>query len=257
MFARLRMMLLFYLLLLVAGTTWLTRDRLASWEDTLWVAVHPINGDNSLASRAHIAGLSANSFGKLDTFFAEQARDHGLPLRRPVKLILGETVAESPPLPPSSPSVPEIMLWSLKLRWWAWRVDKGPSPPPADVQLFVRYFDPETEPVLHHSLGIQEGHIGVVNAFASRRASGGNRVVMAHELLHTLGAQDRYDPSTNLPVWPEGFAAPEQNPRYPQSRAELMGGRIPIDQTTAEIPRSSDQVVIGPLTAQEIGWRSL
>ncbi len=256
MFARLRIMLLFYLLLLVAGTTWLTRDRLASWEDTLWVAVHPINGDGSNASKAYIARLAPKSFADLDAFFAEQAQDHGLRLRRPVKMVLGAEVAESPPLPPSSPSVPAIMYWSLKLRWWAWRVDKGPRPPPADVQLFVRYFDPETAPVLHHSLGLQEGHIGVVNAFASQRESGGNRVVMAHELLHTLGAQDRYEPSTNMPRWPEGYAQPELDPRYPQSKAELMGGRIPIDPSTAEIPRSLSQVVIGRLTAQEIGWRS-
>jgi hypothetical protein len=33
-----------------------------------------------------------------------------------------------------------------------------------------------------------------------------------------------------------------------------MGGRIPITQTESETPESLRQVVVGPLTASEIGW---
>ena len=47
---------------------------------------------------------------------------------------------------------------------------------------------------LAHSLGLQKGLIGVVNAFASSSQAAENNVVIAHELLHTVGATDKYDP---------------------------------------------------------------
>jgi hypothetical protein len=42
---------------------------------------------------------------------------------------------------------------------------------------------------------------------------------------------------------------------YPQSFAELMGGRIPVSSTEATTPESLQQVLIGAKTASEIGWR--
>jgi hypothetical protein len=77
--------------------------------------------------------------------------------------------------------------------------------------------------------------------------------VIAHELLHTLGATDKYG-NDNLPRLPDGYAEPDRQPLYPQTFAELMGGRIPVTASEAEIPESLQQVVIGPLSAAEIGW---
>jgi hypothetical protein len=97
--------------------------------------------------------------------------------------------------------------------------------------------------------------IAVANLFGSRSFRGSNQMIVAHELLHTLGATDKYDPATNLPVFPIGFANPERNPLYPQTKAELMAGRIPINAGAAEVPHSLDAVVVGASTAFEIGWR--
>jgi hypothetical protein len=55
-----------------------------------------------------------------------------------------------------------------------------------------------------------------------------------------------------MPLAPHGFAEPERSPLFPQTKAELMGGRIPVSSDTAEVPPSLRQVVIGPLTAREI-----
>ena len=142
----------------------------------------------------------------------------------------------------------------MKLRWWAWRLDEQ-GLPIIDVQIVVRYFDPEQTTRVAHSLGLQKGRIGIVNAFADRRNSGGNRVVIAHELLHTLGATDKYSSATNLPLFPDGYAEPKREPLYPQRRAELMGGRIPLSRTKAEIPRRLSKTTIGSVTAKEIGWQ--
>jgi hypothetical protein len=95
----------------------------------------------------------------------------------------------------------------------------------------------------------------VVNAFADREQAGSNKVIIAHELLHTLGASDKYDPSTGQPIFPSGYAEPDAEPALPQKLAELMAGRIPVSIAVSQIPDSLDEVVIGTKTAQEIRWR--
>jgi hypothetical protein len=81
-----------------------------------------------------------------------------------------------------------------------------------------------------------------------------NYVIIAHEIMHTVGASDKYDPKSGQPIYPDGYAEPKLKPRYPQSKAEIMGGRIPLSQKDAQIPRSLKQVVVGQQTAIEIGW---
>ena len=78
--------------------------------------------------------------------------------------------------------------------------------------------------------------------------------MLAHELLHTLGATDKYSLTSNLPRFPDGFADPTLKPAMPQKKAELMAGRIPLDEQHAEMPESLRSVVVGRLTAAEIGW---
>ena len=81
-----------------------------------------------------------------------------------------------------------------------------------------------------------------------------NNFIILHELLHTLGATDKYNLSTNQPIFPEGYAEPNRKPTYPQRKAEIMGGRIPLSATEAKIPSSLKKAIIGTKTAREIGW---
>jgi len=97
------------------------------------------------------------------------------------------------------------------------------------------------------------GLIGLINGFASKSYRGSNNVVIAHELMHTLGATDKYN-QLNLPTHPGGFAAPFQEPLFPQRQAEIMGGRIPVSATQAIIPNNLGQVVVGAFTAAELNW---
>ena len=69
-----------------------------------------------------------------------------------------------------------------------------------------------------------------------------------------LGATDKYDLATNQPLFPDGYADPEAEPRHPQRRAEIMAGRRPISETGVEMPVRMSEVVIGPKTAREINW---
>lgn len=252
-FRKFRITLLLLILVFVALSSWLTKIRSTDWDRELWVVVYPISGDGSDASARYIEGLQRSVFSPIETFMQQEAQSYQLPLKEPVTVKLGNEVNELPPPRPHTGNLAEIAWWSLKTRYWAWRVNnfKGPA---NDIQLFVLYFDPEKYDVLDHSIGLQKGMIGIVNAFATRRMAAKNNVVIAHELLHTVGATDKYDFSTNLPLWPEGYALPDQQPLYPQLKAEIMAGRIPLSKTEADIPRSLFYTMIGPGTAREINW---
>jgi hypothetical protein len=139
------------------------------------------------------------------------------------------------------------------MRWWASRHDRISGTKPA-VRLFVRFHDPHGNPHFAHSVGVARGMLGINNAFADQSIAISKAVIIAHELMHTLGAMDKYDLSTNLPAYPDGYAEPERESRYPQDYAEIMGGRIPRSATEAEIPRSLAVTPLGNAKAYEIGW---
>jgi hypothetical protein len=84
--------------------------------------------------------------------------------------------------------------------------------------------------------------------------SGENNVIIAHELLHTVGATDKYNLSNDSPRFPDGYGDPEQVPLYPQLSAELMAGRRVLSPDKWQQPTSLGEVVIGPATALEIRW---
>jgi hypothetical protein len=254
MFKAVRIAILLVILATVAEEAWLSHARAISWKDPLQVAIYPINGDGSTASEKYIRQLSASSFRPIEEFFADEAKRYGLDIYHPVEISLAPAVTSRPPEPPLRGNVLENIAWSLRTRYWAWKHDAVPGMKP-QARLFVSFFDPEKNDRLQHSIGIREGIIGLVNAFASRNMAGSNNVVIGHELLHTLGATDKYDLGSNQPLFPGGYAEPERVPRYPQQFAEIMAGRVPLSETDAAIPQSLAQALIGPATATEIGWR--
>ncbi|MBI5463280.1 MAG: hypothetical protein HY941_13945 [Gammaproteobacteria bacterium] len=253
-FRTLRIALLLVLLLAVAGDAWLTHRRSTDWDESLWVSIYPINADGSAATAEYIAGLDNEAFAPVAEFMAREAARYGVAESTPMQLRLASEVRERPPVPPSNGQRLAVMGWSLQMRYWAWRVGREYVGPPSDIQVFVQYFDPAQTDRVAHSLGLQKGMIGVVNAFAARKLGGQNNVVIAHELLHTVGATDKYDLSNSLPLYPQGFADPDRDPLYPQERAEIMGGRIPLSETEADLPMSLSRTVVGPGTAAEINW---
>jgi hypothetical protein len=256
MFRRFRILILLLTLLGVIVSTQLDRLYIARWNVPLVVAIFPINADGSEVSTNYIASLTAKDFVGLETFFDEEASAHKVALRNPIRIALAPPLDAIPPKPPvGDPSVLKVMAWSLHLRWWAWRTPPKPPGVTPRVRLFLLFHSPLTHAVLDHSTGLEKGRIGVVNLFASPNAVGSNQVVIAHELLHTVGASDKYDPTTTLPAYPEGYAEPFTEPRFPQRYAEVMGGRVPLSPTTAAIPDSLSHVMVGAWTAAEIGWR--
>lgn len=245
-----------FILLVILGTvvqqTFLDKADLA-WKHNFYIALYPVNADGNSQVATYIKTLKREDFEHMETYFAEQSKRYNLEMSRPIALELGDVVANIPPAPPRNGSMLETMLWSLKFRWFAWN-NSPKVPVKPDIRLYLLYYNPATSAKLAHSTALNKGRIGRVNLFGEQSYNKQNLVVAAHELLHTLTATDKYDLSTGVPIYPEGYAEPDKVPRYPQDFAELMGGYVPMNETKNAIPKSLDQTLIGAKTAREIGW---
>ncbi len=253
LFRKIRIAILAVILVIVGLSTWLTHLHTTGWRASLIIAVYPINADGSDRAAAYIEALEEAVFDPIEDYFAQEAQEYQLRLARPFKFVVAAEIDELPPNPPKERGLFNVIWWSLKLRHWAhfssWQ--EGISP---DIKLFVLYYDTEANDLLDHSLGLKKAMIGIVHAYAADSFSDKNSVIIAHEILHTVGATDKYDLNSHQPIYPGGYAEPDFDPRYPQELAEIMGSRIPLTPTTSTMPPDLNHTVIGPLTAKEINW---
>jgi len=253
-FRNLRVVVLLGILALVLSSTLSENRRLTSWSQPLQVGIYPVMLDSSPAVAERLRELNADQFQPIANFVAQQAQRYGLPLRRPILLHVGRPAAARPPEPPrQEPHWSRIALFSLELRYWAWSTIREHELPRADVRLFIAYQDAAPGQRLPHSLGLWEGHLGIVNAYADPKMAHLNHITIAHELMHALGASDKYDAELR-PLHPDGYAEPDRRPRHPQRAAEIMAGRIPLSADALKDPDGFEEVVIGLGTAREIGW---
>jgi hypothetical protein len=253
-FRRLRILLLLGVLAAAISLTWLEQTMVRSWRAPLEVSVTPINGDGSAQAAAAIRALKAGDLSDINDFLERELERYGVRRSPAMTLSLQPELAEIPPAPPRDGNVLKIMAWSLKMRWWVYRQSGVLLPELGKIKLFLLYHAPGDGVALEHSLGLQKGLIGVVHVFADPRQQSQNNIVIAHELLHTLGATDKYDPATNLPSFPEGYAEPARGQGAAQDFAEIMAGRTPVSPGRAEMPSGLDATLVGTLTAREIGW---
>jgi hypothetical protein len=248
----LRIAVLSTVLVFVAAGAWVDRRRTTDWDSTLWIGIFPIAADDQPATRRYVDRLDDGQFETIAAFFEREARQHGITLDRPVRVQRHPPLQDLPPRLERDAGVLGRMAWSLRMRAYAWQ-HAGDTL--ADIRVFVLYHDPATTTTVPHSLGLQKGLLGVVYAFADPDMDGQNAIVVAHEVMHTLGATDKYDPGSGLPRYPDGYADPAAQPRYPQDAAEIMAGRVAVAADEAEMPDSLEDVVVGAATATEINWR--
>ncbi|MGO9933649.1 MAG: hypothetical protein ACLPV8_17810 [Steroidobacteraceae bacterium] len=252
-FKNLRIFVLLLVLLIAAISTWQDRYRSTRWREPLFVAIYPIAADDSAVTGSYVANLNVERFKPIDRFFTREAARYHLRSGEPVRTRLRAALRDRPPQRAPTAGLIATALWSLKLRYWAWRVSRH-SGEPEDIRIFVLYHDPALTPVVPHSLGLTKGLIGVVYAFATPDMDGENDVIVAHELLHTVGATDKYQAANDAPRYPDGYGDPQQVPLYPQRSAELMAGRRMLSEDRWQQAESLDEAVIGPATASEIRW---
>ncbi len=247
-----RYLILLLILLAIALNEAVVKSRSVAWEKPLRVQVFAISGDRRPASQDYVAELGARDFEAIERFVNREARRYGL-VDDAIEVEYAGRLESHPPALPAGSSILGNVWWSLRFRAWAWWRGFRADGSSGDIELYVSYFDTAATQSLRHSVGLRGGLIGLIHAFAHVSYRGSNNVVITHELMHTLGALDKYG-AGNQPLYPAGFAEPWRQPLYPQAKAEIMGGRIPLSTRHLRMPVSLAEVVVGPYTAAEINW---
>ena len=250
-----RLWLLLAVLVFVALGAWLDRSRSRDWDDTLRITVYPIAQTADPSVVAYARGLQPADFAAVEEFFADESTDFGVQLEQPVRIRVSQAARTAPPVLPRQPSMLDAIVWSLRTRWYAAKVAWDDPLPTPDIQVFALYLPlARNSSPMPDSVGLSKGLIAVAHLYGHPDAAGSNAVVITHEVLHTLGATDKYDLASGQPLAPAGLGEPGRAPMYPQEFGEIMAGRIATGPSTSMIAGSLDDMLVGPETAAEIGW---
>lgn len=251
MWKKIRILCLLIILFIVAVNAW--RDQNQNWDKPIIVRLHPINADGQATTQNYIQQLSANSLNDAQAYLKQMST---LYRDQPVAVYfqLGRELTQKPPKVPEQASMLQTIIWSLKFRFYAWQQHQAKDGS-ASVTLFLNYYDPRQNKQLKHSTALQNGRIGSVHLFASKKQAEQNQVVLVHELLHAFGATDKYDLATGQPIYPIGYANPMQQPLFPQLKAELMAGHIAVSAEKSTMPENLAQTMISEITAIELKWK--
>ena len=252
-FKTFRITLLLLVLAYVGFDTLLSNARAPNWKRPLRVVIYPINADGSDQADKYISQLKPSQFDSINTTLVKEASRYSLDISNPVWITLAPKLNSLPPKIPFNRSGLSVVWWSIKFRYWAWKEDNYSGIKP-QIRSYALFYDPEQHNVLKHSTGLKKAKLAINHLFADTKYSAQNNVVMLHELLHTLGATDKYDLQSGLPHYPDGYAEPGRKPLFPQRKAEIMGGLIALSKSKAKIPSSLKKVIVGSKTAKEIGW---
>lgn len=250
MWKNIRVAILLVVLLVVAVNAY--RDQNQDWNQPIYILLHPINADGRTTTQQYIQQLQQDDFAEVKQYLEKNSQQYRGQSSY-FMIQIGRELQQTPPKMAEQPSILNNILWSLKFRFYAWKqhqsVDGSPS-----LTLYLNFYDPKQSRELKHSTALERGRIGSVNLFASPKQAAQNNVVLVHELLHGFGATDKYNLNNGEPIFPIGYAQADQQPLYPQTEAEIMGGRIPLSEHKSKMPNDLNETVISILTAREVGW---
>lgn len=259
-FFQIRVAVLLAILLVVLLYAWHDinerRDR-ASFRRPLDVAVVLLQyGPRDAATSAATGQLLLRVNALQDTLFSEQRRyrSEAEPLLR-LSAFGPVPVLREPPAPTSE------SFWGAALHTYElWRYTRVVD---AAAQLPSRAFDSRIyvliEPVqsqarkLVEGFSEQGGRVGVARVQLDASTVDLGLSVVAHELMHTLGASDKYA-ADGAALIPMGLGDPEQSPLYPQRRAEVMARNRVVSPGHEVILDTLAELSVGSTTAREIGW---
>jgi hypothetical protein len=155
MYRYLRIAILLTILAIVAGNQWLTGKRLASWEKPLWITIYPVLLDSDAGTRRYVGSLSPDSFGDIGVFLKRQAARYDRRFENPAIVQVARPLTALPPAIPAENSGVKIALWSLKMRWWAWRNGSQDDLVGEDIRMFVLYQKGDSNGPMERSVGIK------------------------------------------------------------------------------------------------------
>lgn len=216
----------------------------------------------------HVAGTEAVVPEALQAFrdrapaledrLADEARRIRPGMVRPFRFkVFGPVEAAAAAPEPASDGVVDLAKQAWNQSRWLAKIDPaaGVVDDHWDTRIYVEARKPASEKRSFVEGQSQEGgRIGVVAVELDPSMADFTLFVVAHELLHTLGATDKYDAS-GFALDPIGLAEPDLVPRYPQRFAEVMARNRPLAPGREAIPAKLDELAVGGLTAREIGWQ--
>lgn len=254
MFKSIRIVILLLILGSVASTVILQRNVARDWQGTLDIRIIPVLADQSANTMRFTDSLILRDFEPIKKYLNIQARQYDVDLQHSLNIKIENTITDIPPIVPAkNASRLDIILWSLKLKWWAWRHQLDDHHI-AQIRLYILYQSPDDKQSLPHSTGLQNGLLGLVNARAFKQHKPIHNIIITHELLHILGASDKYDLRSGQPHKPDAYAEPGLTPLLPQRFAEIMARAIALSPNKYELAQHLRQTKISVKTAQEIGW---
>jgi len=252
-FATVRVTILLIVLLCLGFVSLTQLMHTRSWNQTLQVTVFPLNADGHLSTADYINTLSDDTFSIIDQWAMREAKRYDLDLQQPFEVKLGEQISVHPPAWPENDNPIAVLFWGVRFRWWAYRNTPDDGGGLTRIRMFVMYHSGEGDQPLSHSLGLQKGLLGLVHAYSLHAQTQQNNVVIAHEMLHTVGAIDKYT-GYGSPIYPVGYANPIREPLFPQRYAEIMAGRIPTSYGSSYMAKSLRSAQVNQYTANEINW---
>ena len=230
-----------------------SRGARTQWQRTLSVALVVVTAES--VDPVAVTRL-AERLSALETELAEQFwRYRAGPA--PFRFVLhGPVPAGAPPKPPGGGNLAEL-AWHSFQRWsYLSDIDRslGLDKSVYDSRIYLVARPPE-HAVAHvvEGYGEQRGRVGIVEVELSDSMVDPVLAVAAHELFHTLGAEDKYD-SRGRTLIPTGLADPMQIPTFPQNAVEIMARGRPVDATRELSLEHLGELTVGPITAVEIGW---
>lgn len=242
--------------------TWRARIVMDERRPVAWSATHPVLVCPLLTpgvDREFTRERAREAEAVLEAWFQEQFLSCTGVEHSPVRFAFAPAVPVDA-LPPSLPEAHDSFLDRLTgvrefLRWFRSHEDRFPELPEHASRLYLLVqselgaaWDPSRDGV-----STRRGRLGIVLADDDQERWENTLCVLAHEMLHTVGALDRRRDDMRI-AFPEGFAEPERTPLYPQDFAEVMALGKPLSAEREALVESLDELVLGEVTAREIGW---
>lgn len=225
------------------------------WDRTLDIAFVLVDVEG--VDPAGIEALRAR-LPELEERLATEGHRYRPSMPRPFRLrLLGPVRGAAPPAAPEGDSIVDLAKYALAQRDYVKDIDARAGVDGGyDSRVYLALRKPR-----HALQTLVEGHseeggrIGIVELELDTEAEAAHLplVVAAHEMLHTLGATDKYD-SNGRTLIPQGLAEPERVPLLPQRFAEIMARNRPISPSEEKVPASIAEIAVGAQTAREIRW---